>query len=165
MDREKETEKKEKLRNSFFSGLCFPQLSQQQWVVVLLLGVLLVLLSVPAKGTGKKEKSEGTGSANFLGSFDSTFESGENGQDEKSALERKMEVLLSGVEGVGETQVLLVTQEDADADYFGKGEQKVTGVLISARGAGNSVIIQNIKEAVMALFQIDAHRIKVMKMK
>ena len=30
---------------------------------------------------------------------------------------------------------------------------------------GNPVVVQNIQEAVMALFQVDAHRIRIMKMK
>ena len=41
----------------------------------------------------------------------------------------------------------------------------MTGVLISAEGGGNPVVVQNIQEAVMALFQVDAHRIRIMKMK
>jgi len=41
----------------------------------------------------------------------------------------------------------------------------VTGVLIAAEGADNSVVSRNIVEGVMALFQLDAHKIKVMKMK
>lgn len=41
----------------------------------------------------------------------------------------------------------------------------VRGVLIVAEGGDNSVVVQEIQEAVMALFGVDAHKIKVMKMK
>ena len=41
----------------------------------------------------------------------------------------------------------------------------MTGVLISAEGGGDPVVIREIQEAVMALFQVDAHRIRIMKMK
>ena len=41
----------------------------------------------------------------------------------------------------------------------------VRGVLIVAEGGDNPVVIQEIQEAVMALFGVDAHKIKVMKMK
>ncbi|MDD7740632.1 MAG: stage III sporulation protein AG [Fusicatenibacter sp.] len=41
----------------------------------------------------------------------------------------------------------------------------VRGVLVIAEGGDNPVIVKEIKEAVMALFQVDAHKIKVMKMK
>ena len=42
---------------------------------------------------------------------------------------------------------------------------EITGVLIAAEGAGDPVTVQNIQQAVMALFQIDAHKIRIMKMK
>lgn len=41
----------------------------------------------------------------------------------------------------------------------------VRGVLIVAEGGDNPVVVQEIQEAVMALFGVDAHKIKVMKMK
>ncbi len=41
----------------------------------------------------------------------------------------------------------------------------VRGVLIVAEGGDNPVVVQEIQEAVMALFGMDAHKIKVMKMK
>lgn len=42
---------------------------------------------------------------------------------------------------------------------------EVRGVLIVAQGAGNPQVVSEIKEAVMALFHLDAHKIKVMKKK
>ena len=160
-----ETGKENKFVKKALSWTGVLQMSQQQWMILLLLGVLLVLLSIPVGGKKETAKKEASDTGSFLQSFNSTNAAEETDRDEKSVLEYKMERLLSKVEGVGETQVLLITQDDGEADYFNKGSQKVTGVLISAKGAGNSVVIQNIKEAVMALFQIDAHRIKVMKMK
>lgn len=41
---------------------------------------------------------------------------------------------------------------------------KIAGVLVVAQGGENTVVKQNISEAVMALFQIDVNRIKVVKM-
>ena len=40
----------------------------------------------------------------------------------------------------------------------------MTGVLIAAEGADNSVVSRNIVEGVMALFQIEAHKIKIVKL-
>lgn len=42
---------------------------------------------------------------------------------------------------------------------------EIRGVAVIAQGGGNSVVIQQIQEAVMALFHIEANKIKVMKMK
>lgn len=41
---------------------------------------------------------------------------------------------------------------------------EIEGILVIAEGGGNSVVVQNISEAVLALFRLDAHKIKVMKM-
>lgn len=41
---------------------------------------------------------------------------------------------------------------------------KIEGVLVIAQGAGNAGIKTEITEAVMALFGVEAHKIKVMKM-
>lgn len=41
---------------------------------------------------------------------------------------------------------------------------KISGVLIVARGGDDTAVKQNISDAVMALFQIDVNRIKVVKM-
>ena len=63
-------------------------------------------------------------------------------------------------------QVILMTGEEKEDQLFSSSrETKVTGVLICAQGAGNSVTQRRIQEAVMALFQMEAHKIKVMKMK
>lgn len=91
------------------------------------------------------------------------FESTENVQEMKTELETKLENLLHNIEGVGQVQVMLMT-ENRQGIYAASGTE-VTGVLIVAEGADNSVTVRKIQEAVMALFQIDAHKIRIMKMK
>lgn len=41
---------------------------------------------------------------------------------------------------------------------------QIAGVLVIAKGGGNAVVIENITEAVQALFEVDTHKIKIMKM-
>lgn len=41
---------------------------------------------------------------------------------------------------------------------------EIEGILVIAEGGGNSVVVQNISDAVLALFRLEAHKIKVMKM-
>ena len=43
-------------------------------------------------------------------------------------------------------------------------EPQIQGILVVAEGGDNSQVVQNITEAVMALFGVEAHKIKVMKM-
>ena len=79
---------------------------------------------------------------------------------------RNLKHFLKIRKGVGKAQVILMTDEKKDRQSFYNSETiQVTGVLISAEGGGNPVVVQNIQEAVMALFQVDAHRIRIMKMK
>ena len=50
-------------------------------------------------------------------------------------------------------------------DFSISSKNEVTGVLVAAQGAGSAVTVQNIQQAIMALFQIDANKIRIMKMK
>ena len=84
-------------------------------------------------------------------------------QEQKSELEEKLENLLENAEGVGKVKVMLM--EDGGQGVYSAGETEVTGVLIVAEGADNALTVQKIQQAVMALFQIDAHNIRIMKMK
>ena len=42
---------------------------------------------------------------------------------------------------------------------------QIRGVVVVAQGGDDPVIVKQIQEAVMALFHMDAHKIKVLKMK
>lgn len=123
--------------------------------MLLLLGLLLAVAAMPAsRKTGENTPPVLTGS----GESEDTVS--------KTELEKKLESLLSGSEGVGEVRVMLMTGNKKDTSgFYSSDETEVTGVLITAQGAENPVTVQNIQQAVMALFQIEAHKIKIMKMK
>ncbi|MCI9470058.1 MAG: hypothetical protein HFH56_02400 [Lachnospiraceae bacterium] len=87
---------------------------------------------------------------------------------EKAALEAQLEDLLLRVEGIGEVRVMLMLKDTSDSiTSFSTQDAPVSvqGVLIVAQGGDDPVVVRNIQEAVMALFQVEAHKIKVMKMK
>jgi len=127
-------------------------------VILLLLGLLLTVIALPV--SNKKDSSPEVKSSSFF-----SASSEENTDAERTVLEKKLEDLLSQIEGVGKVRVLLMTGEEKDSSSFYDSGNQVTGVLIAAEGADNSVVSRNIVEGVMALFQLDAHKIKVMKMK
>lgn len=89
----------------------------------------------------------------------------ENGSRQAISLEEQLEAVLSASEGVGEVRVMLMTGNGENSGFYGTEDTEVTGVLIAAQGADDPVTVRNIQQAVMALFQIEAHKIKIMKMK
>ena len=120
--------------------------------MILLLGLLLTVISLPVS-ENKKEKRTRSG----------ILEDTEENMTDRTELEAKLESILENTEGAGQVQVLLMTGQQQG--FYGSGKIEVTGVLISAEGADDPVIVRNIQQAVMALFQIEAHKIKIMKMK
>ena len=109
------------------------EMTGQQWMVLLLLGMLLTVIALPVSDS--KEQTE---------EKQDLTENTESCEGDRTLLEAKLE----SIQG-----------------FYGTENTEVTGVLIAAEGADNSVTVQNIQQAVMALFQIEAHKIKIMKMK
>lgn len=65
-----------------------------------------------------------------------------------------------------ETTVYEKTQNGSEMPYVVSEEYpRIRGVLVIAKGGDNPVTVQEIQEAVMALFQVGANKIKVVKMK
>ncbi|WP_274422268.1 hypothetical protein [Blautia sp. XA-2221] len=122
-------------------------------MVLLLLGMLLTVIALPVSD-GREQAKKGPDPA----------ENTERYEVDRTLLETKLESILENTEGVGKVQVLLMTGEGKQG-FYGTENTEVTGVLIAAEGADDSVTVQNIQQAVMALFQIEAHKIKIMKMK
>ena len=127
-------------------------MTKQQWIVILLLGLLLSVIALPVS------KKSSTPKQTIL--MDNSTQSTDEIQ---SSLERRLQNILENVEGAGEVKVMLMTEEQQG--IYRSGETEVRGVLIAAEGASDPVVVQKIQQAVMALFQIEAHKIKIMKMK
>lgn len=72
----------------------------------------------------------------------------------------------SSASGTEESTVYQRGSDGTETPYvIRENYPEVRGVLVIAQGGGDPVIVQQIQEAVMALFRVDAHKIKVMKMK
>lgn len=146
---------------------------KEQLVVILLIGVLLLLIAIPTK-----EKEEETA--------ENTQEVSEKGEEDwQEKMQKRLQEVLMKVEGVGQADVFItfentgekVVEKDENTTVFSKdskGNQmpyltseqypKIKGVVVVAQGGDNPQVIRNIQEAVQALFQVEAHKIKVMKM-
>ncbi len=147
---------------------------KQQWMILLLLGLILLVMAIPTKKISQTVSQKKTGSKDTMagsGIYENLYgNSNEDAQvlTEKAVLEQQLEQLLQQVEGIGQVKVMLMLENSADTmTSFSSQNPSVSiqGVLIAAQGGDNSVVVRNIQEAVMALFQVEAHKIKVMKMK
>lgn len=159
----------------------------------LLLAVIAIPVDSDKKGEKSVSASEEDGSPDGSGSFAGQVSSAAWNESYESRMEQKLEELLGNVEGVGEVRVMLTfegtgekqvekdrtvtTDESSEETVYeehGSSDRtpyvtaetnpKVEGVLVIAQGGGNSRIKQEILEAAQALFGIEAHKIKIMKM-
>ena len=170
---------------------------KENFVVILLVGILLMVISIPTKETKvwKEDTSQ-------------TEQKQEDTNTSVSELEHRLEKILGNVEGVGNVQEMItlksngerVVEKDTDSSESvkedgtgqvksksrdstkkettvtysqGSGssepyvikelEPEIEGVLVIAQGGDSPVVAKNISEAILALFPVDAHKIKVMK--
>ena len=144
--------------------------------VLLLVGLLLLVIALPTR-----QENENTITEENTQETDQGLQE----QDWQTKMEERLVEVLEQVQGVGKVEVFLtcegtqekvVEKDETETVYErdSRGNQtpyvsseiypKVTGVLVVAQGGDDPVVIQNIQEAVQVLFQVEAHKIKVMKM-
>ena len=110
---------------------------KNQWMIVLLIGILLVIIAIPTKTETDLGSSLGY----------------ETAETEGTEVEVRLENMLSKMQGIGRVHVMITFQED----------EQVEGILVIAEGGGDAVIARNITEVVQALFDVDSHKIKVIE--
>ena len=144
--------------------------------VLLLVGLLLLFIGLPTKRNEEHTETEAE---------DQERDQNLQDQDWQTKMEERLVEVLEQVQGVGKAEVFLtcegtqekvVEKDETETVYErdSRGNQtpyvsseiypEVTGVLVVAQGGDDPVVIQNIQEAVQVLFQVEAHKIKVMKM-
>ena len=186
-------------------------LKKENMIVFVLLGILLLVITIPIDGDlakeKTKEKKEDTNKEDIT-VYNTLID--EN-LEYCLRLEQRIEELLSNMDGVGEVQAMVtlvtskelivekdepvtrntITESDgaggtrstneSSFDYEtiyetdGEGnkipyvikqiEPEIQGITVVAQGGGNAIVQKNISEVLEALFHLDAHKIKVVKMK
>ncbi len=68
-------------------------------------------------------------------------------------LETRLEKILSQIDGIGEVHVMITMNE----------EDQVQGIAVSSQSGDRATIAKEIVEVVRALFDIETHKIKVIK--
>ena len=109
-------------------------------------GVGAVQVAVAMESTGKKQVEKD--------SPEDTSTSSEKGD---SGTQRSSQTVTTVYEDTG---------DGGQTPYISSSTYpEIRGVIVVAQGGGNPVIVQQIQEAVIALFHVEAHEIKVLKMK
>ncbi len=192
---------------------------KENMIILILLGVLLFIISLPTKENTAKEtkavKSVLTDSKSDIieetQNTKVTASSETMEQEYITYLEEKLENTLSYVDGVGKIKVMVtvsntkkevvekdrITNRSSTTETDSEGgsrninntestettlytvdeagnqipyvtqvyEPEITGVMVVAQGAGRENVNSDISEAIQALFGIEAHKIKIAKMK
>lgn len=132
------------------------KMKADKWFVILLAGILLLVICIPAK-TNNKTLGTGlnidgfngdTGKGNGLSAEDA-------GMVSEGSVEEQLKQLLEKIEGVGQVEVMIT----ANSEY-----NQIEGVVVVAEGADIPQVRQEIIETAQALFPIAAHKVKVCKM-
>lgn len=142
---------------------------KENFLVLLLLGVLLLVAAWPVE---KKSRSTGTGTKSSMTDGALSFlDYGEstNMEDTREtyvvSLEHSLEELLSSMEGVGDNKVMITLKPSTRNSCFSSAStMEIEGVVVCAKGAANGKVAKNISEVIQALFGLEAHKIKIAKM-
>lgn len=182
-----------------FEHLKHGKVKKDQLLIVFLVGILLLVISIPA-GTKKTLANSSKSSV------------GTTKQSEYTAyMEERLERILSQIDGAGQVQVMITWKSDGEkvvekdrksneenvSEQDSQGGSRTTsshdtqettvynsgsstsgvqepyvskelspqaqGVIVIAPGGDDAVVVKNITEAVQALFEIDTHKIRIMK--
>lgn len=182
----------------YVKGFSWRSLRKDQLLILLLTGILLVIIAVPA-GTAKNEETQ----------QQETEKISSGDEDYVQYMETRLEKILAEISDVGEVEVMITLESSAekvvekdrssqqervtesagedesrisenttssetsvyeqsdgtgDTPYVSKEiSPRVQGVLVVAEGGDLALVKQNITEAVQALFDIDTHKIRIMK--
>lgn len=168
----------------------FPQ--KNQWLIILLVGVLLVVIALPINDNKETlDTSESNTDTEVIESETENYE--EKMERKLAKILQEIEgvgnvkvmitlkestekVVEKDVEESSRTEEGTVDQSSSESTVYSDNDSSgqepyvskeispsVEGVLIIADGGDNSVVVQNITEAIQALFNVEMHKIKVIK--
>lgn len=166
-------------------------MKKADWLILFLFGVLLLVMALPVNS---KETERNSNSNQIPEeSTDSDSGQGEaEWEDYRRGLEQELADLLADMEGAGRVRVM-ITLQDGGEDFLEKdikssGESyetdtvilknekkespyvskrttpRVDGVVVLVQGGNRAQVAANISDAIQALFGIEAHKIKIVKM-
>ena len=166
------------------------EMKREQWLICGLAGLLLLVIAAPVKQKEQKKTQEKTTVSQTQEQTDDQIRQSYEKQLEsvlsqvegvgavqvavamESTGKKQVEKGDSGTQRssqtvtTGETTVYEDTGDGGQTPYISSSTYpEIRDVIVVAQGGGNPAIVQQIQEAVIALFHVEAHEIKVLKMK
>lgn len=146
------------------SPLRLQEIGLPKLLLVVVAGIVLLVLSLPSGWTGgsmghsDRDKSSGR--------VDGATEAATAMEAYTDKKEKQLEKILEKVQGIGQVDVMITldSAEEKTKLLENTRVQKVEGVLVVAEGAGEAQMDAEIIRAVQALFSLEPHKIRVMKM-
>jgi stage III sporulation protein AG len=125
--------------NSFWEKL--QKHSKTDWLIFILLGVLVLIVAVPTGSTEEKTENE------VVQSDEETY---------PDSVQEQLAAILTRMEGVGKVRVMITFSDEK--------QLAVSGVVVVAEGGDSPQVQTKIRDAVMSLFDVEAHKVIVVKM-
>ena len=124
---------------------------------LILIVVAGIILLIPFKSMGDGGTS---------GTTSSITRTTDINPDNKAAvsIEKEFGDILSSIDGIGKTKVMITTGYDSGGIMM-NNNMKVTGVLVAAESGDDDTVKMEIIEAAEVLFELEPHKIKVMKLR
>jgi stage III sporulation protein AG len=115
--------------------------SKSDWLIFLLLGVLVLIVAVPTGSTGQETENVSVQSEE---------------ESYPDSVQEQLAAILTRMEGVGKVRVMI--------SFSDEKQLCVEGVVVVAEGGDSPQVQTKIRDAVMSLFDVEAHKVIVVKM-
>lgn len=165
------------------------KIKKDKWLIILLVGLLLVVIAMPVsdiksdqtQDEQQMQKAENASEDTYADALENALAKVEGvgnvkvmitlASSSEKVVEKDREMTSevqegeSGGKNTSSSETAVYANGNGEETPYVKQElsPRIEGVLVIAEGGDNAIVIENITEAVQALFGVDTHKIKVMK--
>ena len=167
------------------------KIKKDKWLIILLVGLLLVVIAMPVsdiksdqtQDEQQVQKAENASEDTYTDALETRLEnalakgvgnvkvmitlasSSEKVVEKDQEMTSEVQEGESGGKNTSSSETAVYANGNGEETPYVKQElsPRIEGVLVIADGGDNAIVIENITEAVQALFGVDTHKIKVMK--
>ena len=169
------------------------KIKKDKWLIILVVGLLLVVIAMPVsdiksdqtQDEQQVQKAENASEDTYTDALETRLEnalakvegvgnvkvmitlasSSEKVVEKDQEMTSEVQEGESGGKNTSSSETAVYANGNGEETPYVKQELSpgIEGVLVIADGGDNAIVIENITEAVQALFGVDTHKIKVMK--